>query len=541
MISRILALALIFALTCAVSCLQQSREQAGVLSAVEGPIQVESGYLTGIHGNHPGVTVYRGIPYAAPPVGNWRWRPPQPPVRWSGVRSASQFGAVCPQQHVAGAVVRDADEDCLNLDIWTVTAAARRDTRPVMVWLHGAGWAGSDPLFDGEALVLKGITVVTVNYRVGALGFLSTSGLSQESENNSSGNYGLLDAIAALRWVRTNIQEFGGDPTNVTVFGESFGAGMVNFLLLSPLADGLFQRAIMQSHVRAPRDPELFRVATGYQSKATAEANGAEFMQSMGVQSLGELRALSWQQIAEAKGGFAKSIDGWVVPLNYSDTFSRGTQNSVPVLAGSNLDESGAQPASAFDLLSMGASPTIGGPGPVTTLAAYWESVRRKFGAMAEEFMKLYPASNDREAFISWGNSIRDNHRISTWYWSQAYSRKAPGPVYLYLFTHAPPGRDHDLMGVYHGSEVNYVFGHLHPPGNSWTEQDERIADMLSSYWTNFARTGDPNGDGLPEWPAFDPAEESIMEIGDRFGPARLAVAKKVEFWRRFYVSQPES
>ncbi len=510
------------------------------IAAISGTVRVESGSISGVRGTDLNVVVFKGIPYAAAPVGALRWRPPQPVKPWQGVRKADRFGAVCPQQHVTGALVRVTDEDCLNLDVWTA-AASSAERRPVMVWLHGAGWAGSDPLFDGEALARKGVVVVTINYRVGALGFLAMPELTRESEHGSSGNYGLLDDIAALKWVRTNIKAFGGDPARVTVFGESFGAGSINFLVLSPLAKGLFQQAIMQSHVRYPRDPELYRGATRYLPQATAETAGTKFAQSLGANSLQELRVMPWQKIAAAPDTSSKTIDGWVIPHNYSETFARGTQSDVLVMAGSNRDESGANPATAFDLLSAGTPSAIGGPGPIITLTDYQRLARQKFGAMADEFLKLYPASNDREAFLAYGQSIRDNHRVSTWHWAQMWKQKATKPVYLYFFTHAPPGKDHDLMGAYHGSEINYVFGHLHPPTEPWTEQDRRIADTLSSYWVNFATTGNPNGPGLPAWPAFDPKVEQIMEIGDRFQPVPLVDAAKLDFWRRFYDTQPES
>jgi para-nitrobenzyl esterase len=510
------------------------------MAAITGPVRIESGLVSGVPVGDA-VVVFEGMPYAAPPVGALRWRPPEPPRRWQGVRKAEQFGAVCPQPPVPGSVSgRTIDEDCLNLDVWTA-AASSAERRPVMVWLHGAGWAGSDPLFDGAALARKGVVVVTINYRVGALGFLATPELEKESSHGSAGNYGLLDDIAALQWVKKNIAAFGGDPSRVTLFGESFGAGSTGFIALSPLAKGLFQRAIMESHVRHPYDPELFRVATNYQTKADAHAAGEKFVAALGVRSLQQARALPWQKVAETAGGngLAKTIDGWVIPFNYSDTYARGVQSDVFVIAGSNRDESGAQPATAFDLLTAGRDPTIGGPGPILRLADYIRMAQQKFGPMADEFLKLYPASNDREAFLANGDAIRDNHRMSTWSWAAAWRQKATHPVYLYFFAHAPPGKDHDLMGAYHGSEINYVFGHLHPVADPWTVDDRRIADTMSSYWVNFAKTGNPNGPGLPQWPAFDPKVDQVMETGDRFQPIALADPVKVDFWRRFYATQP--
>jgi para-nitrobenzyl esterase len=328
----------------------------------------------------------------------------------------------------------------------------------------------------------------------------------------------------------------------VTIFGQSWGSGTEHFLSLSPLAKGLFHRMINQSHARYPRDPELFAIAGGYRKLREAEADGAKFMDSLGVHSLAELRAVPWQKLIEAYQSqkdlrWTYLLDGYVVPHSYTDTYAAAAQADVFEIAGSNVDESGASPDTAFDLLNSGQTQRLNFPA-LHTLDAYLKLAHQKYGAMADEFLQLYPATNDREAFLASSAAIRDNNRISPWMWATAFTQKRNKPVYLYFFTHAPPGPNHDLLGAYHGAELGYVFNR---PGAAWTDDDRRIADILSSYWLNFAKTGNPNGPGLPPWPAFDRKAEQIMELGDHFKPIPLADKARLEFWRRYYAAQPAS
>jgi para-nitrobenzyl esterase len=525
-------------------------------AATTGPVRTEAGLVSGVSARDPGIRVYKGIPYAAPPVGELRWRAPQPPLSWTGVRIADQFGNICPQ-----AQRRPTDsmsEDCLNLNVWTA-AASGGERRPVFVWIYGGafvGGTGSSPQFDGEGLARKGLVVVTFNYRLGALGFLATPELSRESGHNASGNYGLLDDIAALRWVHKNIAGFGGDPTRVTIAGQSAGAGSVGFLSMSPLATGLFQRSIAESHARYARDPELRYLSTSWRGLKAAESAGANYADSRGAHALKELRALPWEQLivdgsaydpdVDTGSGaepplFRPVIDGWVLPLDYSQTYAKGTQNNVMFIAGNNVDESGAVPETAFAALqapeaNVGSRP--GMPHPNVTLADYQNAARRKFGPMAEEFLKLYPATTDMEAARANNAAVRDNSRVSTFLWATDWSKSVKSPVYTYFWTHAPPGPDHDKRGAYHGSEINYVFGNLYATDLPWTANDHRISDIMSSYWTNFAATGNPNGEGLPAWSAFAPQSPTVMELGDRFGQMPVANSVRLEFWKRFFQSQ---
>jgi para-nitrobenzyl esterase len=525
-------------------------------AAIDHPVGIDSGLVQGVPARDPAVTAFKGIPYAAPPMGSLRWRAPQPAMPWSGVRKADRFGASCPQPRPQPGP--RMDENCLYINVWTGASSAS-ERRPVMVWIHGGGFfegSGSDPVTDGTGLARKGVVLVTFNYRLGALGFLATPTLSSESRHHASGNYGLLDEIAALRWVRRNIAAFGGDPDNVTIFGHSAGAGSVNFLSISPLATGLFERSLAESQVRWPRDLELRYLSSSWRSLPEAEKQGARYIQSLGVHSLQQLRALRWQ--AFTKGGvaidvavptgstarppiFRPVIDGWVLPRDFSQTFAARAQNRVAYTAGNNQDEGGAAPRTAWQWLRVH-PPTsdirMGSPIPIVTLAAYRSAARRKFGPMAARFLALYPASNDDEAARENDIAIHDNSQISTYLWARQWTAQTGKPVYTYFWTHAPPEPTRDLRGAYHGSERYYVFDSLDNFKLPWTAQDRRIAALMSSYWANYARTGNPNGPGLPHWPAFDPRAGTVMVLGDGFGPVPIAHGAKYRFWTRFFASR---
>lgn len=540
------------------------------VAAITKPVRIDTGLLAGVPGRDPSITVYKGVPFAASPVGELRWRPPQPHASWQGVRTADHFGSICPTPRASQ---EPMDEDCLFLNVWT-GATSSSERRPVMVWFYGGGFimgSGSDPLHDGEGLARKGVVLVTINYRLGALGFLATPALSKESGlprdslraalplgrapsgHNASGNYGLLDEIAALQWVQRNIAAFGGDPRRVTIFGHSAGAGSVNFLSMSPLATGLFHQALAESQVRYPQDPELRYLSMSWRSLDAAEKAGVSYIKGLGAQSLEDLRARPWQELlvgtdapdidvhtgSEARPPlFRPVVDGWVIPQNFSETFAKHAHNAVSFVTGNNLDEGGAAPETAFaPLRSSDAQPgiRIGSPHPHVTLRSFVSAARFKFGSMADEFLKLYPATSDDEAARASNNAIRDNSRVSTYLWARQWTRIYGKPVYTYFWTHAPPGPDHDRRGAYHGSEINYAFNNLYATDKPWTEEDRRIAAVMSSYWANYAANGNPNGEGLPHWPAFDPKSFTVMELGNHFGPIPIADEACRDFWRRFF------
>lgn len=533
-----------------------------IMAAMIGPVRTNSGLVTGAKSLWiPSVTVFKGIPYAAPPVGKLRWRSPQPPAPWRGVLQADRFGPSCPQLGAPPAVRAAMSESCLFLNVWT-GASTRTALRPVFVWMYGGGFTvgtGSDPLFDGAGLARKGLVVVTFNYRLGPLGFLATPALSKESGHDASGNYGMLDMIAVLKWVHHNIAAFGGDPSRVTIAGQSAGAGAVGFLDMSPLARGLFERAISESHAREPRDPALRYLSTSYRTLTEAEREGVEFANAHGAHSVSQLRALSWQRLlagsdvsdeSVSTGSSSKPplfrpvVDGWVIPEDYSRTYAVGLQSSVPYVAGNNENESGSVPATAFARLQAAAKAgTLGNragmPESPVTLAAFVQAARKRFGPLADRFLQLYPAATDDQAAVANDISANDHSRTSTFLWAGDWTRHANGPVYTYFWTHAPPGPGHDMRGAYHGSEINYVFDNLYATDRPWSAADRKIADVMSSYWVNFARSGDPNAAGLPHWPAFNAGKPRVMELGDHFGPIPVASSPaRLQFWKRFFSTQ---
>lgn len=455
-------------------------------------VSTNSGQLSGAAGlSKPAIRVFKGIPYARPPVGSLRWKPPQPPAAWSGVRAATEFGHNCvqlpyPETSLYYQPPKPMSEDCLYLNVWTGARAAS-EARPVMVWIHGGAFtrgSGSNPTYDGEFLASKGVVVVTVNYRLGIFGFLAHPELTRESDAHASGNYALLDIVQALRWVKQNIAAFGGDPNRVTIFGESAGSFAVNLLQASPLARGLFHRAIGQSGANfgPGRTPPL----------ATAEAEGAKLSAS-----LAELRARPASELLKTGGSFRPVVDRWVLPADVSSIFARGLQNDVPLLAGYNKDE----------------GTTLA---PWTGNASYFAGLlRQRYGAFADELQHLYPASTDEEAAQSYYANFRDQGmgwQMRTWV--RAASKSGKAPAYLYYFTRVPPEPGLRKYGAYHAAEIQYVFGNLNPR-RQWEDADRELSAAMSDYWVNFASTGDPNRKGARHWPKYDARKDPSMVFGD--------------------------
>lgn len=481
--------------------------------ADEKPVHVEQGLLSGVK-TAAGVTVYRGIPYAAPPVGPLRWRPPQPAAPWKAVRRAAAFGPSAMQslhpaflpwteEYLASGPV---SEDCLYLNVW----APGGTRRPVLVYIHGGGFlegSGALPLYDGERLAREGIVVVTINYRVGPLGFLAHPELTAESANHASGNYGLLDQIAALRWVRANIAGFGGDPARVTVAGQSAGAASVHALLASPLARGLFDRAIIQSTSGV--------VGYGATPLADAELAGAEWATSIGAKTLAELRALDAAKLVGGRSWLV--VDGWSLPAD-PDTAPRA---DVAVLTGFNADENSFLPD------------TYGG----MSAEKFREFARQVYGDMADDVLRLYPAGTDVEAKRSQIESARDRGRVSMYLWAEARAQRAKSPTYTYYFDREIPWPAHPEFGAFHGAEIPYVFGTLDRLDRPWSATDRALSETMLGYWARFVKTGDPNGASAPRWPAFDPAAQSTMRLGETTGPRPVADAERLALWRRYYAS----
>ncbi len=463
-------------------------------------ITVNEGAVRGVAGRDAAVTVYKGIPYAAAPVGALRWKPPQPAPVWEGVRDASEFCASCVQEIRRSYLPwteeymfrNDVSEDCLALNIWT--PARRAEERlPVYVYIHGGayyGGSGEVLLYDGEALARKGVIVVTLNYRLGVFGFLAHPELTAESPHGSSGNYGLLDQIAALRWVRENIAAFGGDPERVTVGGQSAGAGSVHHLLVSPLARGLFQRAIAQSGPwrRGASSPAL----------AAAEKQGVEFATAIEAPELAALRALPAETLFARYFGksffFRPIVDGWVVPEQVVSAHENGRQIDVPLLTGWTADERSSRSG-------------YGG----TTRQEFAEQAQREFGARAGAFLELYPAPDDAEAGAVQVQAWRDADRAGLVWWAGERARHGRARDWTYIFERAIPWPEHPEYGAFHSGELPYTFNNLSLMDRPWEDVDHRLADLVSEYWANFIKQGDPNASGLPAWPEDN---GTLMRLG---------------------------
>ncbi len=485
-------------------------------AAVDDAVRLDTGMVSGIASATPDVRVFKGIPYAAPPTGDQRWRAPKPAPHWDGVRKADTFSPVCMQGTGTG------NEDCLYLNVWT-GAKAPGEKRPVMVWIYGGGYAtgsGSQAMYDGEALAKKGAVIVTINYRLGKFGFFSYPGLTTESDRRGAGNFGVMDSIAALQWVQRNIAAFGGDPKRVTVFGESAGAGLVANLLTIPQNKGLFERAIGESSAWSTVS------VSSLPTLAEAEANGEKTAERLGAKSLAELRALPAADIQKSGRGDGPVVDGWLIREDPSKVFAAGKQLEVPVLTGSNRDESfGGNPRSAQEFI---------------------DQAHKRFGDLADNFLKVYPASNDEEARESAFYAGRDEVAFVMRNWARLESKQGK-KSYAYFFTEQPPvvpGRGGRGGGgpfapgphgsATHVSEILYVFNHL-DNSRPWTDQDRQVADTMSSYWVNFATTGDPNGKGMAKWAPYDDKTKTPMIFGNPPEGAQAPREDRLAFFQSYF------
>ena len=503
--ARRLGFAILFAACAGLLHLVPGAAMPGPAVGLQEPIAVEGGQITGTPTVQwtPGVRLFRGIPYAAPPVGQLRWRAPQAVVPWQGVRRADDFSPACMQlpTDTEGNAWREGhapvSEDCLCLNIWTPARSAA-DRLPVMVWIHGGGntrGAASENQYDGAYLAKKGVVFVSVNYRMNVFGFMAHPELTQESEHRSSGNYALLDQIAALQWVQRNIAGFGGDAANVTLFGHSAGASNVVSLLASPLAKGLFHRALVLSGASLAMRTTL----------AEAEKAGVTLGQTLGAPSLSSLRAKSADEVLRAKRPqMGPNVDGWVLPQDVYSIFAAGRQSRVPLVVGTVADDAP-------------------GAGTAPTAAAAQANARSTYGDRADRYLKLYPATTDAEAARS-AHAFRTNSALANArLLARLHSKTAQSPVYWYYFTHVSPipegevwgGRPAPSWGAYHGSELMYVFNAFPFQDWTWRPVDLKLGETISSMLVNFARTGSPNRSGLPQWPAFDPALDVLMNFAD--------------------------
>ena len=503
-------------------------------------VAVDGGMVAGAPAGAGGaVRMYGSIPYAAPPVGARRWLPPQPVEPWDGVRDGSQLPPACTQvilpvppgeEPFFGPEATRLEEDCLYLNVWSASAPGA--AAPVLVWIHGGGLRmgdGSSAAYDGSALASRGAVVVTINYRLGALGYLAHPLLREESASGASGNYGLLDQVAALEWVQRNIAAFGGDPQRVTIFGESAGSWSVNYLLATPLAKGLFAGAIGQSG-------GVFAPGAGPVPRVTAESAGEQFAAAVLGEdadvSLEALRALPAAEVmAAGTGRVLINIDGWVLPAGVQDIFAGGAQHDVPVILGANADEGTA-------LARYAAGPSPG------SVAEYEAWARQEYGDLAGQYLAAYPAATDADVAARMIDSAGDGRfvwEMRTW---ARMMETVASPAYLYHFTRVPPAADAARYGAYHTAEIPYVFGNLDGGGRYWfanrdyDDTDRWLSDLMSSYWINFAATGNPNGDGLPDWPAYTLDAEQALELGDTVQVRRGVKGERLDFFDQRYAAQ---
>lgn len=488
-------------------------------SAKAEPIAIDSGQ---IEGSQMGATrVFKGIPYAAPPVGPLRWRPPQPVQSWRGARKATAHSPACPQlgSYPPDAPQEPTSEDCLTLNVWA-PAHTGIGKLPVMVWIHGGGLmngSGSLPQYAGDRLAERGVIVVTINYRLGALGFLAHPELNSESRNGGSGNYGLLDQIAALKWVNRNIAAFGGNPDQVTIFGQSSGSFSVSFLVSSPLAKGLFHRAIGQSGaVFEPVELDPLFTPDG------AAEQGVRFASKAGAKTLADLRKMPVSLLLKYRFHPQFNIDGHVISASPHDTYAGGNHNDVDLLIGANASEG----TFFFDPASV-------------TVGNFDAVLGRTYPSLLLWAVGAAPGKTDadaRAAAVSIDTDMR--FRWGMWAWARHSLKSGNRRVFFYRFTGQPvyrAGHPYFGLGPTHGAELPYVFGDLDMRAANWTSQDRELASMVQQYWTNFAKSGDPNGAGLPRWPMFDRQRAMVMELGPELRAATLKDDARLQRIGRVY------
>lgn len=467
-------------------------------------VKTDNGKIEGVMAASSQVRAFLGIPYAAPPVGPLRWQPPQPAAKWKGVRQATSFGSHCMQPTIYKDMVfhdPGQSEDCLTLNVWT--PAKDKDAKlPVMVWIYGGGYntgGTSEARQNGEYLAQKGVVVVSMNYRLGIFGFFELPALAEESPHHAAGNYGLMDQTAALEWVKRNIAQFGGDPANVTIFGESAGSFSVSSQMASPLAQGLFVHAIGESGGAFPGPhggaPEL----------ALGEQQDMEFAQkALGTTDLAQLRSMSADAVLKAASEqidgktphFFPDVDGYFLPQSVPAIYAAGKQAHIPLLAGWNRDE--------------GTGAVLAEP-QLPTVASMKTFAEMEFGAQAPEFLSVYAADNNAQAVRAMEDYAGARFiAYSTWAWLEAQVKTGDAPVYRYHFDLGSPGdKNHPVSaGAFHSDDIEYVFGTLDSrPGAVWRPEDRKLSAEIQDYWTNFAKTGDPNGSGLAKWPVYDKAD----------------------------------
>ncbi|HEX3986351.1 MAG TPA: carboxylesterase family protein [Acidobacteriaceae bacterium] len=495
------------------------------LAAAAQVVSTDTGRISGVAIPHSTVTVFRGIPFAAPPVGNLRWRPTAPVHAWKGIRKADTFSSSCMQRTVKELLPWTEEfmtqlpvsEDCLYLNVWSPQVSSRANL-PVIVFIHGGGFtggAGSIQIYDGTNLAATGAVVVTINYRLGVFGFFAYPGLTAESDHHASGNYGLMDQLAALRWVRANIRHFGGDPARVTIWGQSAGAFSVVALTASPLGAGLFERAQADSGAGITGFP--------MQSLQEAEQAGVQYAEAHHAGSLEQLRALPAAALLPAPTDdslrFAPDIDGWVLPATPEELSERGTDNDIPFTTGYQANDG---------MLFMR---------PLHSVAEYDHWAQQQFGDLAAEFLRLYPAGATQDVTPAMQESNRDRDRVSMFLWAARRTANHRQPIFTYFFDRAIPWPQHPEFGAFHTGEIPYFFRNLNLLNRPWEPVDHTVSREASWYLRNFAIAGDPNGDELPHWANVKADAPLTMEIGAHTGMMPVADPAQLAFWKAYFAS----
>jgi len=493
----------------------------------EAKVTIKDGVIQGTV--EDGVAVFRGIPFAASPAGDLRWKAPQPVKPWAGVLMADSFAPAPVQPRVQWMGDFNMSEDCLYLNVWTPAVSSKANL-PVMVWIYGGGFsngATSLPMYNGENIAKQGVVFVSVAYRLGALGFLAHPELSAESETGTSGNYGLLDQIAGLKWVQDNIVAFGGDPANVTIFGESAGAISVSILCASPLTKSLFEGAISESGgsfapVGDNRDNGAYMP-----SLKGSEQLGVEFAKRMGAENIAELRATPYEKWLSdplsQMGGFWPTVDGYVIAGDQYKLYQEGKYNDVNVIIGTNSDEG-----------SMFVRPT--------DPRQYAETIRSRFGPLADRALELYPGHDSLEVYHSLSDIFRETaFAWPSYTWSNLQSETGKSKVFVYYFDQFRPvplfPNGPAQKGAAHSFEMAYVFGHLDQnTAQKPTDEEQALSDIMIKYWTDFAKSGDPNGQGLPEWPVYRKGEKTVMYLkGAQPTPIAEPNLDKLQFMNDYF------
>jgi len=470
--------------------------QIPVSGVADDRVAVTGGALEGTTGADSSIRIFKGVPFAAPPVGQLRWRPPAPVLPWKGVRQADTWGTRCMQGEMFGGPLISREEtmgeDCLYLNVWA--PASKPDSKlPVLVVFHGGGFAAgsaSEPRTDGEWYARQGIVVVAPNYRLGVFGFLAHPELTAESGGRGSGNYGMLDQVAALEWVRENIAAFGGDPDNVTVNGESAGSLSLSALMASPLSRDLFHKAIGQSGAYFESPPG----GMALKSLADKEQDGVRLAQSVGAITLADLRAQSADKLLDAVmktggWGYSPGLDGYFLPQPVAQFYAAGEQANIPLLAGWNSSELG---------MSIALNPEK------PTVVSFKMELAQRFGESAAAAAEVYPASSDDEAMQSAADLASDLFiSYSTWKWIEKHIETARAPVYRYRFDRVMPDDPASRFGALHAVEIEYAFNTLDSKQSEWRAEDREIARLMATTFANFVKTGDPNGPDVPQWPEF--------------------------------------